>query len=670
MWCIVSSSTCSRGPQRGRGVARSSGPAARSNGRPASRASQPARLRLALRLRERGEVDDRQRRRTARLAIVRARVARRDRGRSCAAPRGGARSPEARARARRRRAARGGGSARQSCRRALRLELVEEPQPLLGEGERPACSAGGAHDRRAPGGRPAPRAGARSRPASPATVGASKIARSGDSTPRLSRTRETIWVASSEWPPRSKKSSWTPTSLDAQESRPGRRRSRARSRPRGLVGRSPARAGRAARARAAAGGDCAVRVARRRRSFTSSDRCAPAGPRSRPRPGWIGRALRIRSRAAMPSAGVRAQRAERPLRQPGGSSGPPACHASQAMLVQARSPACRFRWRARPGTGWPPRRRPCPRPPSTDDSEDIRTTKSGSRCRGAAPRALTAPAALLRNCSRHSSRPSSTSGANVRPRVIPAAWITPSMRRNAPPPPRTPRASVGSATSALRPAPPRRRPRARSRGADPPAGRRRRRRGPRPGVPLRSRGGQAAASHQDQPRAWLRPRQVLGDRRDRSRPGRRSPGTCRLRADASRSGPGREPHRLEPLRPSVDPGAAPPPLPLVRQALFGEQIEALRRRARRCPGEPRPRRRLSLGSSCGATCDGEDAETLRADRLPSPLTSWRRLETSTSRTGVARGPAPERLHQEEGAQEAPLLLAREPLAAARRRPAS
>ena len=41
-------------------------------------------------------------------------------------------------------------------------------------------------------------------------VGASKITASGSSRSNRSRTRPTIWVASSEWPPRAKKSSWMP----------------------------------------------------------------------------------------------------------------------------------------------------------------------------------------------------------------------------------------------------------------------------------------------------------------------------------------------------------------------------------------------------------------------------------------------------------------------------
>ena len=49
------------------------------------------------------------------------------------------------------------------------------------------------------------------RPASAATVGASNSARSGTSTPNACRARETTCVASSEWPPSSKKPSSTPT---------------------------------------------------------------------------------------------------------------------------------------------------------------------------------------------------------------------------------------------------------------------------------------------------------------------------------------------------------------------------------------------------------------------------------------------------------------------------
>ena len=71
---------------------------------------------------------------------------------------------------------------------------------------------GGRSRRRA---RPAADASAR-----PATVGPSNRARSGSSTPNASRSRETSWVASSEWPPSSKKLSCDADPLHAQHLRP------------------------------------------------------------------------------------------------------------------------------------------------------------------------------------------------------------------------------------------------------------------------------------------------------------------------------------------------------------------------------------------------------------------------------------------------------------------
>jgi hypothetical protein len=83
-----------------------------------------------------------------------------------------------------------------------RLELVDEPEPLLGERQRDSPGAVQARDR-APS--PAGAAAASRKDASVSTVGASKTARSGTSTPSAERSREITWVASSEWPPRSKK---------------------------------------------------------------------------------------------------------------------------------------------------------------------------------------------------------------------------------------------------------------------------------------------------------------------------------------------------------------------------------------------------------------------------------------------------------------------------------
>ena len=99
---------------------------------------------------------------------------------------------------------------------AAGLELIQEPQPLLRERQRqrarsrtsarsagPALRAGRAR-------LPSTRAGQRRRPWAPRTGAQRQLH------PEAPRgCRETTWVASSEWPPSSKKSSWTPTCVDA-----------------------------------------------------------------------------------------------------------------------------------------------------------------------------------------------------------------------------------------------------------------------------------------------------------------------------------------------------------------------------------------------------------------------------------------------------------------------
>ncbi len=60
------------------------------------------------------------------------------------------------------------------------------------------------------GGSKAPWLPAASRAAKPRTVGRSKIQRTGGAAPKARRTRDATWVASSEWPPRAKKSSSMP----------------------------------------------------------------------------------------------------------------------------------------------------------------------------------------------------------------------------------------------------------------------------------------------------------------------------------------------------------------------------------------------------------------------------------------------------------------------------
>ena len=104
--------------------------------------------------------------------------------------------------------------------RAPRLEQIEEPQTPLRERRRERAAAlrvpRQGNDRRGRPRAPPSPCSARST-ARPATVGCSKSARTGSSTPSRSRSRETTWVASSECPPRAKKLSCTPT-----RSRPSR----------------------------------------------------------------------------------------------------------------------------------------------------------------------------------------------------------------------------------------------------------------------------------------------------------------------------------------------------------------------------------------------------------------------------------------------------------------
>ena len=132
------------------------------------------------------------------------------------------------------------------CRAAARLEPIEEPEPLLGEGERQLARPSGTRRTAAPA------AAARRCSIAGGQAGHGRAprrsARSGSSTPKASRTRETSWVASSEWPPRSKKSSWTPTRSTSTPSTSARARPAApRPGVRGAA-RSPRRAPAARRA--------------------------------------------------------------------------------------------------------------------------------------------------------------------------------------------------------------------------------------------------------------------------------------------------------------------------------------------------------------------------------------------------------------------------------------
>ena len=192
----------------GRGAAARCGSAGRPRGR-RGRPGRPRATRLGLGLagglRQRREVDHRQRA-PSRLGERSAGPAgRRPRRRWRAAPRAGARSRStARSRARGvQRPPQAQGRAHVEG-RVARLHAVEEPEALLAEGERrrlrrPAGSGG-----RSGGGgsaRPASLGGSIAAPARRAS-GASKSARSGQLDPEARRaSRETSWVASSEWPP-------------------------------------------------------------------------------------------------------------------------------------------------------------------------------------------------------------------------------------------------------------------------------------------------------------------------------------------------------------------------------------------------------------------------------------------------------------------------------------
>ena len=219
MWCCESSSTCSSAPRRSR-LTRKSGPAERSNGRAAPlRDELPLHLRLA-RLRGemgRGPSPSAGSRRTARSpARAVPSPLPEDRPQRLVAPHDLAqRSAPARPRpARRAGAGRRGGCRRRSPApagpgtRAAPARTTAAAAPCA-----PAGTTGGSTGSSA-------RRISSTRPAISATVGPSKSARSGSSTPNTSRTRDTTRVASSECPPSSKNSSSTPTPLDAQHLRP------------------------------------------------------------------------------------------------------------------------------------------------------------------------------------------------------------------------------------------------------------------------------------------------------------------------------------------------------------------------------------------------------------------------------------------------------------------
>ena len=203
------SSTCSLARQAAAAQRRSSGPRARSNGRRASSPASRAASRSARGVRQRRQVDHRQGRRPRPAAIDLHRLA----APSTAEARAQRLVPahdlaEGRRRAPRRPARPASAQRhRHVVGRAARLEAGRGTRAAAAR-TRAAAAPSPRHRARAAA-RPAPRSRAARRsihrPASSATVGASNSARSGSSTPNGARTRDTTCVASSEWPPSSKK---------------------------------------------------------------------------------------------------------------------------------------------------------------------------------------------------------------------------------------------------------------------------------------------------------------------------------------------------------------------------------------------------------------------------------------------------------------------------------
>ena len=231
MWWRFNSSTCSCPPSRSR-AARTRGPRARSNGRAASSAarrrasavrsaagravrSMPGRA-IARRVWRRDHLH----RPPSAAKVVRSASWRRTIvARICASQAGSSAPCDARAPA-------GCCRPRPGSRRSRNHSRSWAKE----SGGGPVSSAA---DRRPARGSPRRRAPRRARPrtrrASSRTVGASKSARTGSSTPKTPRSRDITRVASSEWPPRSKKLRWDrsarppPRSRVAQNLAPERR---------------------------------------------------------------------------------------------------------------------------------------------------------------------------------------------------------------------------------------------------------------------------------------------------------------------------------------------------------------------------------------------------------------------------------------------------------------
>ena len=173
--------------------------------------------------------------------------------------------------------------------RAGSFQLGDEPQPLLRERQR--------HPLGPRAGRPGPAARRPPRPAAPPArppSGSRTAPATATSAPSAARIRLTSWTASSEWPPRAKKSSSTPPRAGRGPRRtPGTGSPPARWPGRGcrragrVVGRGEGRAGRACRWRSPAArraprpprAPCS-RAAARRRAAMMAVVSSPAAPGS------------------------------------------------------------------------------------------------------------------------------------------------------------------------------------------------------------------------------------------------------------------------------------------------------------------------------------------------------------------------------------------------------
>ena len=188
------------------------------------------------------------------------------------------------------RARRGAGQRRNVVGGAARLQLVEEPEPLLGEGERQVARLGA--PARSGDGQPVPSAGGVSiAPASPRDRRRLEQPRSGSSTPKASRIRETTCVASSEWPPSSKKSSCDPDALEPQHLRPDARQHLLHGRARRHVALAAA-PGDQLRGRQGARSTLPLAVSGSASSTTKADGTMYSGSRSREVAAQLGHELR------------------------------------------------------------------------------------------------------------------------------------------------------------------------------------------------------------------------------------------------------------------------------------------------------------------------------------------------------------------------------------------